>query len=429
MLGRTWGELYAARLPGRERFDEMDRELAITMAALIAAGLGHVRHLERVSRLAYKDGLTGLANRRAVDDQLDKGMELHRTTGVPVSLVVCDVNGLKEVNDEQGHAAGDRLLGAVADALSLTAASAPGVLAGRIGGDEFCLVLVGSDLTTAVLLADELCRRTLHADGSAGIACGVASTDDTGKYEVATSNQLLRLADAAQYRAKSAGSTVPVVAGRTLAGAGNGDPDGGPLLVDALSPADRRSSRRRRGIDVASALAEGLAELDEIAPAPPQLSGDALVLAGLTAVADSFARRVDASGWWVSRADLGARKVVTVATSVPRYSDQAEPSHRALLGVGAEFALDDYPATQEAIRGGCFSLVVGRPGNDVAEEVLVLASGKVAMVAAGGSLGDAGWLVEIYADELSSSLDGVGPVLRALIAAALVRPVNLPVMS
>ncbi len=427
VLDRTWGELYAARRPGRAQFGEMERELAITIAALIAAGLGQVRHLERVSRLAYEDALTGLANRRSVDDHLDKAMELHRTTGTPVSLVVCDVNGLKEVNDEQGHAAGDQLLVSVADALSLTAASAPGVVAGRLGGDEFCLLMVGTDLATAVQAAEELCRRTRRLHGGAGVACGVASTDDSGRYELGTPGQLFRLADAAQYRAKRAASTVPVVAGRTMAGEADGDLEAGSAGVGVGS--DRRATRRRRGIDVASALAEGLIELDGVSSAQRHPSGDAMVVECLTAVANAIARRVDASGWWVSRADLTARTLVTVANSVPRYSDQASPWHRPQLEVGAEFALDDYPTTERAIRGGSFSLVVGRPGNDLAEEVLVLASGNIAMVAAGGTVDGAGWLVEFYADELSSSLEGVGPVLRALIAAALVRSTHVPVMS
>ncbi|OEV19793.1 diguanylate cyclase, partial [Streptomyces nanshensis] len=83
------------------------------------------------------------ANRRAVETRLDEAIALHRDLGTVVSLVVCDLNGLKGVNDAQGHEAGDRLLERFAAVLSAAAAALPGALAGRLGGDEFCLLAVG----------------------------------------------------------------------------------------------------------------------------------------------------------------------------------------------------------------------------------------------------------------------------------------------
>lgn len=94
-------------------------------------------------RLAFTDSLTGLANRRAVDMRLDEALELHRGDGTVVSLVVCDLNGLKRVNDSRGHAVGDRLLERFGSVLSLCGAMLPGMLAARLGGDEFCLLAVG----------------------------------------------------------------------------------------------------------------------------------------------------------------------------------------------------------------------------------------------------------------------------------------------
>lgn len=418
VAGRVWGELYAARRPGRERFCEKDREAAVTVAAQIAAGIGQVRHLERVSRLAYEDPLTGLANRRAIDDHLDRAMEQHHSTGIPVSMVVCDVNDLKGVNDEKGHEAGDRLLMAVADAMSLAAASVRGALVGRLGGDEFCILIVGSSLAAAVEVANEVCRRSREL-GGAGVACGVASTEDTGGYDVSSPSKLFRLADAAQYRAKRAALAVPVVAGWAVRG--DTDPGGedDPTAAGPRPTVERRGLRSR-GIDASRALADGLAGLDLLAQRGNEPGGQtARAQEALTAIADVVARLVDASGWWLSRADLPARSLVTVANAMPRYSGEAAPWHREKAQVGATFDLDDYPMTDAAVRGGFFTIEVGRAGNDPAEELLVVASRSIGMVAAGASMGDVGWLLEIYADELSSSFEGAGPVLRALMATAL----------
>ena len=75
--------------------------------------------------------------------RLDEALERHREDGTVVSLVVCDLNGLKRVNDTLGHAVGDRLLERFGSVLSLCGAMLPGALAARLGGDEFCLLRSG----------------------------------------------------------------------------------------------------------------------------------------------------------------------------------------------------------------------------------------------------------------------------------------------
>ena len=108
--GRAWGELYVARPVGAPVFGRDDADFATVLAAVVAAGIAQTERLEEVRRLAFTDPLTGLANRRAVDMRLDEAVERHRADGTVVSLVVCDLNGLKGVNDTLGHAVGDRLL-------------------------------------------------------------------------------------------------------------------------------------------------------------------------------------------------------------------------------------------------------------------------------------------------------------------------------
>ncbi|MEU2154952.1 GGDEF domain-containing protein [Streptomyces sp. NPDC019396] len=211
--GRAWGELYVARAAERPVFGRDDADFATVVASVVAAGIAQQERLEEVRRLAFTDPLTGLANRRAVDVRLDAAIERYREDRSVVSLVVCDLNGLKKVNDTLGHATGDRLLERFGSVLSLCGAMLPGALAARLGGDEFCLLTVGHSADDVVKVAEELCQRAGELKLGEGVACGVASTGDPIG-PVRSARRLFRLADAAQYRAKAARSRGPVVAGR-----------------------------------------------------------------------------------------------------------------------------------------------------------------------------------------------------------------------
>ncbi|MEU5277388.1 GGDEF domain-containing protein [Streptomyces asoensis] len=235
--GRAWGELYVARATGTPVFDRADADFATVLAAVVAAGLAQTERLEEARRLAFTDALTGLANRRAVDVRLEEAVERHRAEGVVVSLVVCDLNGLKRVNDTRGHAVGDRLLERFGSVLSLCGAMLPGALAARLGGDEFCLLAVGPPADDVVKVADDLCRRAGDLELGEGVACGVASTQDPIG-PVTSARRLFRLADAAQYRAKAVRAARPVVAGR----AGPDD----PVVRLADEPPHGRTAERRR---------------------------------------------------------------------------------------------------------------------------------------------------------------------------------------
>ncbi|MGW2227989.1 diguanylate cyclase domain-containing protein [Streptomyces formicae] len=238
--GRAWGELYVARPVGAPVFDRADADFATVLAAVVAAGIAQTERLEEARRLAFTDALTGLANRRAVDLRLDEAVERHRVDGVVVSLVVCDVNGLKRVNDTRGHAVGDRLLERFGSVLSVCGAMLPGALAARLGGDEFCLLSVGPGADEVVRVAEELCVRAGELELGDGVACGVASTGDPIG-AVRSGRRLFRLADAAQYRAKAARAVKPVVAGR---GGGEGE-EGDPVVRLADAPCGEGGDRRR----------------------------------------------------------------------------------------------------------------------------------------------------------------------------------------
>ncbi|WP_171164346.1 GGDEF domain-containing protein [Streptomyces sp. I05A-00742] len=239
--GRAWGELYVARPLGAPVFGRADADFATVLAAVTAAGIVQNERLEEARRLAYTDPLTGLGNRRAVDARLDEAVERHLADGTVVSLVVCDLNGLKRVNDTLGHAQGDRLLERFGSLLSLCGARLPGALAARLGGDEFCLLTVGPPADEVVRAAEELCLRARRLELGEGVACGIASTGDPIG-PVRTARRLFRLADAAQYRAKAAGAEKPVVAGRD-----GGREDPVVRLADRPPEPPRTERRRIRG--------------------------------------------------------------------------------------------------------------------------------------------------------------------------------------
>ena len=396
---RVWGEMFATRVDPRRRFAESELDFAVAVATQVAAGVVQADHFARVQRLAFEDPLTGLANRRAVDQRLDDNLAAYVADGTPVSLVLADINRLKQVNDSFGHAAGDRLIVAVGDAVSLASGLAPGSLAARIGGDEFCVVVSGAKVDAALAVAQELCKIVDGQPMSTGISCGVASTDSSPG-RVDTPVRLFRLADAAQYRAKRSGSRQPVVAGGT---------------ADAPTDqtGDRRARRGRIGVHPQASLDAGLEVLDKLADAPLQ--------ARIEAVAEHVVSLVDAAAWWVSWVAPRSNALLVVGSSVARGGEATGPARDGgQFAAEAPYDLASYPVTAQAIeRAGAFRVEIGDPDADPAEEGVLVASAYTAVLAAGATSAEGGWLVEIYADSISLPLDGFEPILRSLLAVAV----------
>ncbi|MCC2334909.1 putative bifunctional diguanylate cyclase/phosphodiesterase [Cellulomonas wangsupingiae] len=149
--------------------------------------------LARYASTAGIDPLTGLADRRSWDSGLEQAIDRCRRRGVPLSLALIDIDHFKHVNDTQGHAAGDDLLRATADAWR--AVEVPGMVLGRRGGDEFAALLPGRTGAEALTVADRLCRAVPTA-----ASAGVAEHAD-GE----TAAEVLRRTDASLYAAKAAG--------------------------------------------------------------------------------------------------------------------------------------------------------------------------------------------------------------------------------
>jgi diguanylate cyclase (GGDEF)-like protein len=287
------------------------------VAELMSLGLSRLDLASDLATYAYTDPLTGVANRRAADEWLERRFAAAEPFP-PVSIVLCDINGLKHINDALGHTAGDALIQIVATHLSAAADEMTDALAARIGGDEFVLLADGEaeeQVETAVarLAATQLPH-------GAGIAVGAATTRSrpAGTESSNTAiRALMRLADAAQYRHKQ----TKRLSARSLESASSSVAVLYPQGEDGL--ADRVLDRLARGTDRS-------------------------VEWRLQVVADAMAEAFMAASWWVSRCDDGS--LVDVLGRIVRDDSRGELAQMEWVS-GTEFDLDLYPATAQALRG------------------------------------------------------------------------------
>jgi diguanylate cyclase (GGDEF)-like protein len=167
------------------------------------------RHRAQLAHLARHDPLTGLANRRSLDEDLEVLHARSQRYGHSYAVAMCDIDRFKAYNDTHGHPAGDQALRAVAATIAGELRLGDGIY--RYGGEEFLLVLPEQTLDSA-RVAVERVRRAVEqlaighdAAGSGDgltVSAGIAAF---GPGQATTVEQLLEQADAALYRAKSAG--------------------------------------------------------------------------------------------------------------------------------------------------------------------------------------------------------------------------------
>jgi len=157
--------------------------------------------LRRARELAATDSLTGLANHRAFRDAVAARMSESRRHGATFSILFCDLDRFKAVNDRHGHAVGDLLLQRVANAIRAAARSED--LVARYGGDEIALLLPGTGRFGALDLARRLREAVLRADAGMGIdlTVGVAVFPE----DAADPESLIARADSAMYAGKRLG--------------------------------------------------------------------------------------------------------------------------------------------------------------------------------------------------------------------------------
>ena len=188
-------------------------EAAAGLAAQVVVALENARLHRIVERQAMVDSLTGLANRRSLEETLRSELARAARFGDTVSLVMADLDEFKQVNDVHGHAKGDEVLQAFARTLRETVRESD--VAGRWGGEEFALVLTGTDAAGGARLA-ERARAAIAAHdfgevGSVTASFGVASYPEAHEL-----GELLAAADSALYEAKRTGRNRVVVSPESI---------------------------------------------------------------------------------------------------------------------------------------------------------------------------------------------------------------------
>ncbi|WP_322893858.1 MULTISPECIES: diguanylate cyclase [unclassified Yoonia] len=193
--------------------DALPEEVILRARALVAR-----KHLQDALRRNLRDGLqaavtdplTGLFNRRYVDHHLDRMREQSIAAGRALAVMMIDIDHFKAINDSYGHAAGDRVLVAMAQRLQTNLRAVD--LVARIGGEEFLVALPRTTAAQAQGAANRLRHLVsetpfdlgeAHAPAQVTISVGVALSDDAEPEQ--DTGRMCDLADAALYRAKSAG--------------------------------------------------------------------------------------------------------------------------------------------------------------------------------------------------------------------------------
>jgi diguanylate cyclase (GGDEF)-like protein len=177
------------------------------LRARVERTLRLARSQTALRELAQTDPLTGLANLRAFRTRLEDEVKRARRYRTPLTCVMADMDQLKPINDELGHTAGDRAIAAVASVIRGELRETD--FGARYGGDEFVLLLPHTGADEGRILADRICARlretALEVGGRPvpiGASFGVACLDDPRD---GAAEALVRIADAALYRAKRAG--------------------------------------------------------------------------------------------------------------------------------------------------------------------------------------------------------------------------------
>jgi diguanylate cyclase (GGDEF)-like protein/PAS domain S-box-containing protein len=203
---RTIGALVVQSYSGETRYTEQDKQLLQFVSVQIATAIERKQNETWLRHVAQHDALTNLANRKLFDERLQHALERAKRDGGMFALLYLDVDHFKTINDTLGHSAGDRLLHEVAQRIAGCVRETDTV--GRMGGDEFVVLLtgisatqqasiVGKKILTALQWPFEMPEGPLLVTGSIGVAIYPEHGEDP--------QQLVRVADNAMYAAKKAG--------------------------------------------------------------------------------------------------------------------------------------------------------------------------------------------------------------------------------
>lgn len=229
---RQVGVVYVDSRQARGLFNQDDLQILTALAGYIANAIetAHAmqlelqrkaleRDLERAFEQATTDALTGLKNRRFLEERMAEELERSRRTGRPLSLLILDVDRFKSVNDTYGHQTGDRVLHAVAQAIASTVRTID--LAVRYGGEEFCVLAPDTDGNGGLILADRI-REAVEAmviplEGGGELRVTASLGVSEYKTHGTDAKSLFAAADRALYTAKETGRNRVVAAKQAAA--------------------------------------------------------------------------------------------------------------------------------------------------------------------------------------------------------------------
>ncbi len=195
---RVWGIVWVTTYAEHSRqLSPSDLRRLRIVAGDLALAIDRAEQFEEFEALALRDPLTGLWNRRILDEKLSEifvGGEPRNDAAV----IICDVDELKTVNDTLGHSAGDTVLVEAANALREATVNLDDVTVCRIGGDEFSVVIQSRAEELAQVIVDAALARFRRDDPNRSMSCGIAITHPG----LTQAGQLMKAADEAQYRQK-----------------------------------------------------------------------------------------------------------------------------------------------------------------------------------------------------------------------------------
>ena len=205
------GLLYVERQQGT--FAESDLQLLSMVGTSLSLALHNAAIHQQMQELASRDGLTGLLNRRTLEEVLSRELKAGTRYRASACLILVDLDYFKSVNDLLGHAAGDDVLKVVATVMQQAVRDTDSI--GRYGGEEFGIVLPHTDLDRAAVLAERLReqieRHLFHADEGRvriTVSLGIAQIPDR---TIHTVPDWMAAADAALYEAKESGRNGVVI--------------------------------------------------------------------------------------------------------------------------------------------------------------------------------------------------------------------------
>ena len=400
--GKNWGEVWATTFAASAAFRSEDVQFLEAIAGQLSNAITRAELFSEVSRMAYEDPLTSLANRRAFDERLERAMTRFNQDGSSVALLLCDVDRLKIINDTHGHIVGDRALRAVAKTLVAAAAELPGAFVARLGGDEFCVLaesrepMAGRELASIVQVAGQSQKLLGAVQLDVSLSCGAAiagrGTDSPAR--------LLKAADTAQYVAKRRGGNRVCTAAQVAE-----EQKAAPLIESPKGTPEERIA----------------AATDAIARRLDSVLLDAPVLDRLEAVAAAYADAGNFARWGISFAGTGR--------SYLRDLSLGENRSRVAAGIRVapgyleygQYELDRFPLTEKIVTAGSGSFVaeIHDQGSDPQERDFLEQEGFKAVVGAAAGDEDGVYLLELVSDQDDSPVHELEVPLRLAVRAAM----------